>query len=348
MPEPFLAVPQSVERLLAGAPGGLPGLPDRARSVGVVLLDAFGRRFLERHAGHPFLRRLAVTELTSQFPSTTTAHVTTMHTGRPVTEHGLYEWNLYEPALGAIVTPLRLSDARMLTPDQTLYQRLPTRSVVLQPASFSPSAYDRALTGGAELRPFPTFEQGVEAFFEALEQPGYAYLYWDRIDAMGHDHGPESIEFDAAARTALDTLEAALRPIPGTVVIVSADHGQVAVDPARVDYLDELWPGLVPLLAHRRPAGSARDVFLHTTDTDEAIAGLREVLGERADVRPTAELFDDPGPSLRARLADVCVLPAPGRMAWLRSAAGNEQRFRGHHGGLHPDEMDTWAGVVYS
>src|SRR5918992_3263506 len=108
----FTAVPASIERLLRGTAGGLPGLPERCERVGVVLLDAFGRRFLERHADHPFLRRLAVTELRAQFPSTTTSHITTMHTGRPLTEHGLYEWNIYEPALGAIVTPLRLSDAR--------------------------------------------------------------------------------------------------------------------------------------------------------------------------------------------------------------------------------------------
>jgi hypothetical protein len=52
------------------------------------------------------------------------------------------------------------------------------------------------------------------------------------------------------------------------------------------------------------------------------------------------------GPRLRARLADVCVLPAAGRMAWLRSAAGVETHFRGHHGGLHPDEVDTWVGAL--
>ena len=71
----------------------------------------------------------------------------------------------------------------------------------------------------------------------------------------------------------------------------------------------------------------------------------------RAEVVQVAELearglFGDVGPRLRARLADVCVLPAPGRMAWLRSAASVEQRFRGHHGGLDPEECETWLGVM--
>jgi hypothetical protein len=81
------------------------------------------------------------------------------------------------------------------------------------------------------------------------------------------------------------------------------------------------------------------------------VAGLAECLGPRGEVYAVADLvaagcFGAVGPRLRARLADVCVLPALGRTAWLRSATGASQRFRGHHGGLHPDEMDTWVGAL--
>jgi hypothetical protein len=334
----FADIPATVERLLAG---------ERSR-VGVVLLDAFGRRFLERHASHPFLRRLAVTEIATQFPSTTTAHVTTMHTGRPVGEHGLYEWNVYEPSVDTVVTPLLHADARIFGAGEMLYRRLGVPSTVLSPAAFSPSAYDRVFTAGARLRPYASLAEGVPAFFDALADGGYAYLYWHRIDLMGHLHGPDSVEFDAAAVEALDALEAGLRGVPGALLLVTADHGQVAVDPQRVDYLDELWPGLP--LTHP-PAGSARDVFLHTSAPEEVAAGLAERLGDRAEVRLVADLvaegrFGTVGPRLRERLADVCVLPAEGRTAWLRSHAGTAQRFRGHHGGLHPDEVETWVGAL--
>src|SRR3954468_2672570 len=169
----FAALPATVERLLLGrGHGGLPqaalgGAPARVERVVLVLLDAFGWRFLDRHADrHPLLRRFidqgAVAKLTTQFPSATPAHVTTLHTGRPVVEHGLYEWNLYEPTLDAIVTPLMVSfagppqrlfpaagapkraplhdpqaDPRALYPTGTLYRRLSDESVrwvAFQPA----------------------------------------------------------------------------------------------------------------------------------------------------------------------------------------------------------------------
>jgi hypothetical protein len=73
--------------------------------------------------------------------------------------------------------------------------------------------------------------------------------------------------------------------------------------------------------------------------------------GVDADVRLVTDmvadgLFGPVGPALRARLADVCVLPGDGRTAWLRSAAGRAQSFRGHHGGLHRDEVETWVGAL--
>ena len=266
----FEDIPATVERLLVDG--------ERER-VGVVLLDAFGRRFLERHAEHPFLRRLAVTEIRTQFPSTTTAHVTSMHTGRPVGEHGLYEWDLLEPSLDAIVTPLIFSfagdherdtlvgalDPAVLIEGDTLYQRLAAagvRSTVMHPASFSPSTFDGVATAGARLAPYARLQEGVDAFFAALAEPGYVYLYWDRIDAAGHIHGPGSPEFDAAALKALDALERGLREVPGALLLVTADHGQVAVDPERVIHLDD-WAPLTGLLTHRA-AGSARDVFSGT------------------------------------------------------------------------------------
>src|SRR4051795_12942538 len=146
----FAALPATIERLLVGAAEeGLPraalgDAPQRVDRVVLVLLDAFGWRFFDRYADdHPLLRRFladgTVAKLTSQFPSTTVAHVTTLHTGRPVTEHGLYEWNLYDPGLNALVTPLLFSfagdgvpdtlrragvDPRRLYPTETHYRRL--------------------------------------------------------------------------------------------------------------------------------------------------------------------------------------------------------------------------------
>ncbi|MGB7874822.1 MAG: alkaline phosphatase family protein, partial [Anaerolineales bacterium] len=104
--------------------GGFAGLPMRIReyctsgeydTVVLFLVDAFGWRFFEKFQDLPFLKRLTahgtVEKLTAQFPSTTAAHVTTIHTGLPVGKSGVYEWFYYEPQLDRIIAPLLFSYA---------------------------------------------------------------------------------------------------------------------------------------------------------------------------------------------------------------------------------------------
>ena len=381
----FAALPPTVARLLGAGDGGvtLDGLPARAQHVVLVLLDAFGWRFFSRHGDHPLLRRFdAVVPLTTQFPSTTTAHVTTLHTGVALGQHGLYEWNIYEPSLDALITPLlfcRAGDGARDTllragvdpgflrpPEPTLYERLAQGGVVshvFAPATFAPSTYDSVLARAAEIHPIATLSAGLTdlaATLHAAPGPSYAYVYWDEVDSTGHEYGPSSPQFAAAAERCLDALDAGLRALPeGTVVLLAADHGQVDVDPATTVYVNEAWPQIAGLLARGRdgrplaPAGSARDLFLHSRPEaiDELIAGLARLLGDRATVHRVADLvaagwLGTVGARLRARLADVCVLPAPGETVWWRERHRFDMRFRGHHGGLSEDEAQTQVAAL--
>jgi hypothetical protein len=149
----FADIPGAVVRLLTGdGEGGLDpdvlgDLDRRWTRVALVLVDAFGWSCAERHAEHPFLRRVAaegrLARLTSQFPSTTSAHMTTLHTGLPVGETGIYEWFQLEPALDRVIAPLLFSyagdderetlrasdlDPDTLYPATTVYERLRSRT----------------------------------------------------------------------------------------------------------------------------------------------------------------------------------------------------------------------------
>lgn len=308
-----------------------------------MLIDALGLELLERHAAHPLFERLEIEPLRTQFPSTTTAHMTTLHFGLPVEEHGLYEWVIRDPALGRVICPLRHERAEKLAPGPTFYESLGAPSVVLHPEWISGSSYTNAATRGAVSEGFPDLPAGLRRLRAAFERDtAYGLLYWDVVDATGHAHGPGSPEFRAAAEQALDAVLAELAGAPMTVLL-AADHGQIPVAPA--EYLDDVWPELTAHLTCA-PAGSSRDVFLHVDDSEAVIDGLRERLDDRAVVRAAAELFPAAGPRLADRLGDVLVLPAAGRQAWLASHKANEQWFKGQHGGLHPAETSTYLATV--
>src|SRR6266851_7994568 len=113
----FSNIPRTVEFLLTGKgqsalpPDVFGNLPTRYDKVILFFVDAFGWRFFQQYAEkYPFLKTIlrhgAVSQMTSQFPSTTAAHVTCMHTGLDVGQSGVYEWNYYEPLVDEVITPL--------------------------------------------------------------------------------------------------------------------------------------------------------------------------------------------------------------------------------------------------
>jgi len=381
----FADIPATVERLLTGEGNcglgaAVMGRLDRrwARIV-LVVVDAFGWSVAERHSDHPFLRRVAadgvLAQLTSQFPSTTAAHMTTLHTGLPVGESGIYEWFQYEPALDRLIASLLFSyagdderetlrgsalDPAALYPPETIYQRLAAAGVsshAVQHAAIADTSFSRATLRGAAVRPFTAGDGWIGEVFAACGGgPTYVVAYVDDVDAAGHDTGPFSDAHDAAAGRVLDGLARLAELLRGggeTLLLVTADHGQVRVHPATTVFVNERLPELARHLRRGgdgrplAPAGSARDLFLHVLPDriDDVVALLEGLLGDKASVRPTAGLiaeglFGDAGPRLRERVGDLVVLPRPGESVWWREPGRFDMRFRGHHGGLSPHEMD--------
>jgi hypothetical protein len=374
----FDQLPATVERLLTGASDGPaleePLLGERFQRVAFVYFDAFGWTFLERHAGHPLFDRARsdglLTQLTAQFPSTTTAQVTTIHSGLTVAEHGLYEWHVYEPRFDRLITPLLFSfagdgtrgsllgqiDPDALFPTESIYAGLAeagvTSSVVL-PSAIAGSAPNLALLRGTEVVPFSTADGALAEASKALAAgAGYAHVYLDELDSLMHAVGPDDPLAEAGARLVLDALAEATFPA-GTLVLVTADHGMSPVDPDRTVYVNELWPELAGHLETGAdgkplaPAGSCRDLFLHAHP--EQVATVCAELGGRldgvADVVPVDELvaegiFSEPSQRLRERLANVVVLPHHGEAVYWHEPGRFVQQLHGQHGGLSPQEME--------
>jgi hypothetical protein len=140
----------------------------------LVLLDALGLELLTRERDHPLVQRLALEPMQSQFPSTTAAHVTTMHLGLPVHEHGLYEWRVLEPTLDEVIVPLRFRrdacdrDAAPDTADHVaanLQERLGDRGHVCRAHTLFPQIGPRLAARLAEVAVLPA--DGREAWLKA-------------------------------------------------------------------------------------------------------------------------------------------------------------------------------------
>jgi len=321
--------------------GGFAGIPSRITNafasdnydaIVLFLVDGFGWRFYERFQDAAFIQRIAkhgrIEKLTSQFPSTTAAHVTTIHTGLPVGYSGVYEWNYYEPQLDAIISPLLFSFAGSRTREDLtttgihpplLYPRgvfypellkMGVNSYVFGIRDYTPSTFSKVVMEGAELFSFNTLSEALVNLGLILEEekkPAYIHLYFDKIDSLAHEYGPTAPQTEAEIETFLLMMEHYFEKIfkgkKRILFLMTADHGQSEVDPETTIYLntDPHFAGFDKFIKTNRkgqllvPAGSARDLFLYIKDEmiEEAQSFLAKRLDGKADVVKTEFLINE-------------------------------------------------------
>lgn len=382
----FAQIPGLIEHLLIDGPE--PGLPQvtaavdpRPETVVLFLIDGFGFNLVRRHADRVPLLRHAMRSGTawpirSQFPSTTAAHVTTIHTGLPVGVSGVCEWQYYEPILDRVYAPLtteminahlieqadRMHIERALPP-QTLYEKLASRgvtSVCFQRDAYADSPFSQRVCRGATMVGYRDVSDALRKVADCLATPAagrrYLLVYIDIIDSLSHAHGPFSDPVDAALAALFEQIEAVVLPaLPArSCVLMTADHG---LTPTRRDvlYVDEVIPDPARWVKTTRdglpiaPTGGKRDLFLHVEApfVDAAFEACTAALAGRASVRRTDAMIAEGvfgpvvTPRLRDRVGDLMILPGEGQRVWW--SGGGRFRIReklGDHGGLSADEME--------
>jgi predicted AlkP superfamily pyrophosphatase or phosphodiesterase len=326
----LLGVPQPEHPLASVLQQAMSG--QRApRKVIVLVIDGFGWRQWQRDAAHyAFFARLtdrgAVAPITTVFPSTTAAALTTIHSGLTPQEHGLLEWWVYFDELDCIAatlpfTPMgakgrdRLLEAgvkpTVLFQGKTIYQTLAQAripSFTFGREVYARGAYSSVVQKGSQTISYINASDLLVNLRQTLQQvsgPAYFYVYWDAVDAIAHTYGPHTEQYHAELsgfsyllmKELLEKVETRLAE--EVVLIVTADHGHINVAPKAALYLQR-YPTLVHSL-QRSPAGqpilpwgSPRDLFLAVQEErrQEVATWLRKRLRDYATVMTSDEAFE--------------------------------------------------------
>jgi hypothetical protein len=124
--------------------------------------------------------------------------------------------------------------------------------------------------------------------------------------------------------------------------VLSADHGFIDVPPEEALEL----PSSLAAQLRFPLSGERRVAFCHVHDAKVFAEKAKELLQERADVRPSRELVDEgwfgpgrPHPHFAERIGDVAIL-MNGRGAIKDWVPGEKRHILiGDHGGTSEDEM---------
>ncbi len=357
----------------AGLGGGAPGAdypvlaalpPGRlaeARNVVLLVVDGLGYRYLMEHGGNGALCAHLQGWMTTVFPATTAAAITTFLTGLAPQQHAHTGWFTYFEELRAVLAglPCRLRGSRDeidaaalagLFDAEPVFARLARQTFVVVPECIAYSTFNTRFTRGATVIGFNDLLEMFDytAAVVGCRTRNYVYTYWPEYDRMAHAYGAGSREVRRHLREFDKAFAGFLRAARGsdTLVIVTSDHGFVDTSPQRYLWLDED-PDLAAALAQPL-CGEPRAAYCYVHEGQrEKFAELAQArYGDRLRVVPSAELIGanyfglgEPNPRLARRVGDVTLLPMADHVVKDRVEGERSYVQLGVHGGVSEAEL---------
>ena len=357
-------------------------LDDDWQAVILLLVDGLSLRLFQRftdevlvkgmyHLWQGILNDGLFLPLTSIAPSTTSAALTTLWTGRLPAEHGNIGYELFLREYGFIANMITHSvssftkepvDIRQAgfnpsesLPVEPLGRFLSSQGVrvrVYQHKSISLSGLSQMLLDGTLKVAFDTLDDVwidlCRDLQENQRQKIYAYVYWAGLDTLSHHGGPDSeplyqewLNLSAGLNRFIAQLKSA--GLERVLLLLTADHGQIATE-IRTDYDLQNHPGLTRHLV-MMPTGESRLPYLFIKSGQ--VSAVRDYLASHWDnqfaIMPSETILKNgllgqhpPHPTTIDRIGSHVVFPKENAYWWW---VNKENRLLGRHGGLSADEM---------
>ena len=385
-------VPATIAAILGAPFSGLPPLKESlwrplsggAKRVVLLIVDALGSNLLQEQGilANGFLGKADVVgQLTSVFPSTTVAALSSLWTGAAPAQHGMVGLRLFMPEYAVTTQMLHFTPTFGKYPDALIHAGL-------EPETFlqSPGIAQQLAQSGIETHAFKGREiidsalskmhgrgvsgdHGVSSVADMLVQMRqlleqrageslYACAYWPMIDSLSHIYGWSSDSVAAELRAIMAQIESEfvtqLSPAArkDTVFFIVADHGQVVTPPSQQIYLED-HPELRKML-FMRPAGEPRTAFLYAKHglSREITGYINHYLSEAMIAIGAEEALGENllGAEPRVeqaleRVGDVIVTMRQGYVLLTESDRNSGSKMLGRHGGMTVDEMSVpWLG----
>ena len=339
------------------------------RKIQLLLLDGLGWLNLEAARGRPMVDALVRASrrwpITTVFPSTTTAALSSYLSALPPSRHGVIGFSMYFPEYQR---PFNMLSLHSLGEDRTDLLSLgfvpedyighPTVLKRLRDAGVLAGGFVKdifAFNGLSRLtyhdyQPYAFLAPGdlIGMTMDQLSTPlpVFQFVYWSHLDTIAHTYGPRSEayldELQMLATIILHQLQP--RMDDDTVLVICADHGHLegAGDPV-INLTD--MPDLVQLF-RAAPAGEglAQHIFLQPGTEARARQALLAVEGLTILTREEflhLELLGSPPyhPGLLDRIGDLILLPHGPRRFLFQYQRRPHTFMNGRHGGMTPEQM---------
>ncbi len=223
------------------------------KNVVVIILDGFGYNLLEKYYNGklPFFKEVLLSKITSVFPSTTAAAITSIYSGKLPAEHGVIGWALYFKEYFKIFEYLPVKDKstgkelslkiydyfKLLKPD-SLIRKIANANpdlniTYITPKKLKGTPYNNIIAQGSNVKGFKKEKVMLKKISKALSnnKRNFVIAYSTNPDSLEHVHGTRSKVIEKFLTDLDKDFRQFYANLPkDTSVIITADHGLTDLD----------------------------------------------------------------------------------------------------------------------
>lgn len=338
-------------------------------TIVLLIIDGLGYNFLTEKGRDSFLFENLKGKITSVFPTTTAAAMTTFYSGLAPQNHGVPAWFTYLREIGmvSVILPFKTRGFRNFDYEKnkikpsdifsfkSLFQHLRYDYYSILPKAIKDSAYSNYVMESSMQIGYGNLDDFLKKILSIVHrksenQKKYILAYWPKFDAISHESGIQSQaaihhfrELDkkiASFSSKLKNKDSKIR------LIITADHGLIDTTPEHTIWLED-HPKLYGTLTIP-VCGEPRAPFFYVrpskvTDFENYIRNHLNHIGElmKGETLIKENYFGlyEPNNQLFNRIGDYVLLMKDNYI--LRDHLIGETRHEliGNHGGLSEDEL---------
>ena len=221
-------------------------LQNQYKNIVLIVLDGMGEHILNRISSNGYFKSKEVDCITSVYPSTTTAALTTYYSGKPPYETGWIAWSQYFKEYGRAVDMLShkesykgdsIQGTKINVFDEVvdyvpIFEQIEQASPNVKAYELMPSYSDRRSKRSIRTDSIDEIIENIQMLCKTPDEK-FILAYSDNPDGLLHKFGTTSQEAqEFIQQTELKIKEMCKNLSEDTIVIISADHGHKDIENA--------------------------------------------------------------------------------------------------------------------
>lgn len=221
-------------------------LNKKYKNVILLILDGMGSHLLEKLSPDGYFNKNQIDCVTSVYPSTTTAALTTYYSGKPPYETGWIGWSQYfkeygrtidmfshkESYLGQLPNYSRLNVFENIMSYSTIFDKIEESSRNVKAYEVTPLYSERRSNRTLTADNLDELIDHINILCQTPDEK-FIMAYSDNPDGLLHKFGTTSLEVQSFILSAEEKIKKLYNELPkDSILIISADHGHKDVEKA--------------------------------------------------------------------------------------------------------------------